>query len=91
MISERVQILLTPEQRERLQEESLLKRRSVASLVREAIEARFGVVSREKRIAAANAITSMKGTPSYTPEELNRLVESEREEMLGSLIPTRAE
>ncbi len=83
MISERMQILLTPEQRQRLEEESQRQGRSVASLVREAIDARFGTISREARLAAAKAIAAMAAVPGgghLTPQEINRVVDEEREE-----------
>lgn len=79
MITERVQILLTPQQRRRLEDEARRQSRSVASLVREAIDARFGTVSREERIAAAKAIAAMSGGRYLTPDEINRAVEEERE------------
>jgi len=79
MITERVQILLTPQQRRRLEDEARRQSRSVASLVREAIDARYGTVSREERIAAARAIASMSGGRCLTPDEINRTVEEERE------------
>jgi predicted transcriptional regulator len=79
MITERVQILLTPAQRRRLEEDARRQARSVASLVREAIDARFGTVSRQERIAAAKAIAAMNGGRHLTPEEINRAVEEERE------------
>jgi len=79
MITERVQILLTPEQRRRLEDEARRQARSVASLVREAIDARFGTVSRQERLAAVEAIATMSGGRYLTPEQINRAVEEERE------------
>ena len=78
MINERLQILLTPEQRRRLAQEARLQGRSVASLVREAIDARYGTPNREKRLAAVAAIGAMSGGRFASPEELNRVVEDER-------------
>jgi predicted DNA-binding protein len=78
MISERLQILLTPEQRRRLQEEARLRGTSVASLVREAIEARYGTPSRDQRMAAVAAIEAMSGGRFLSPDDLNRIVEEER-------------
>jgi len=83
MITERVQILLTPQQRRRLEEEARRQSRSVASLVREAIDARFGTVSRQERLAAVEAIAHMRGGRYLSPEQLNRMVEEERETILG--------
>jgi len=79
MITERVQILLTPQQRRRLEDEAQRQARSVASLVREAIDARFGTVSRIERLAAVEAIAAMSGGRYLTPEQINRAVEEERE------------
>jgi predicted DNA-binding protein len=79
MITERVQILLTPQQRRRLEDEARRQARSVASLVREAIDARFGTTSRQERLAAVEAIAAMSGGRYLTPEEINRAVEEERE------------
>ena len=79
MITERVQVLLTPQQRRRLEDEARRQARSVASLVREAIDARFGTVSRLERLAAVEAIAAMSGGRYLTPEQINRAVEEERE------------
>ncbi|HYW23552.1 MAG TPA: hypothetical protein VE953_05270 [Terriglobales bacterium] len=79
MITERVQVLLTPQQRRRLEDEARRQARSVASLVREAIDARFGTVSRQERLAAVEAIGAMSGGRYLTPEQINRAVEEERE------------
>ncbi len=84
MITERVQILLTPQQRRRLESEARRQARSVASLVREAIDARFGTFSREERLAAFDAIAAMEGGRYLTPEQINRAVEEERESALGN-------
>lgn len=82
MITERVQILLTRQQRRRLENEAQRQARSVASLVREAIDARFGTFSREERLAAVDAIGAMTGGRYLTPEQINRAVEEEREAAL---------
>ena len=78
MITARVQILITPEQRKRLEEEARVRGRSVASLVREAIDAHYGTVGREQRLAAVDAIEAMSGGQFLPPDELNRIVEEER-------------
>jgi predicted DNA-binding protein len=82
MITERVQILLTPQQRRRLEDEAKRQARSVASLVREAIDARFSPIGRDERMAAVEAIRAMSGGPFLTPEQINRAVEEEREAIL---------
>lgn len=84
MITERVQILLTPQQRRRLEDEARRQARSVASLVREAIDARYGTVSREDRLAAVEGIAAMRGGRYLTPEQINRAVEEERDVLPGA-------
>jgi predicted DNA-binding protein len=79
MINERVQILLTPQQRRRLENESRRQARSVASLVREAIDARFGTASEEQRLAAVETIAAMSGGRYLTPEQINQVVDDERQ------------
>ncbi|MDP9343820.1 MAG: hypothetical protein M3Q23_17360 [Actinomycetota bacterium] len=78
MLSERFQILLSTEQRRRLEAEARRRGTSVASLIRDAIDARFGSVSREDRLRAMSEIRGMTGGRFLSPEELNRLVERER-------------
>jgi ribosome maturation protein Sdo1 len=89
MITERVQILLTPQQRRRLEGEARRQGRSIASLVREAIDARFGMPGREERLAALDEIRAMKGVPYLTPEQINRAVEEEREAALPEGLTRR--
>lgn len=86
MYSERIQILLSPDQRQRLEEEAERRKSSVASLVREAIDARFGVVSREDRVRAVEEIRAMQGGRFLSPEELNRLSAGEREDELDEVL-----
>jgi hypothetical protein len=78
MLSERLQILFTLEHRKRLEEEARRRGTSVGSLVREAVNAQYGAVTRADRVRAAREIRSMSGT-FLSPDELNRLVEEERE------------
>ena len=80
MLSERLQILITPEQRRRLQSEARDRGASVGGLVREAIDARFGGFSREEKVKAVEAIAAMEGGHFIAPEELNRMFEEERDE-----------
>jgi len=79
MITERVQVLLTPAQRRRLEDVARRQGRSVASLVREAVDARYGTIDVEERLAAVEAIGAMRGGRYLTPEQINRAVEEERE------------
>jgi predicted DNA-binding protein len=78
MYDERLQILLTAEQRRRLEAEARRRSTSVAALVREAIDARFEPVDRERRRAALAELERIGAAyrgPTFTPEELGRLVE----------------
>jgi hypothetical protein len=84
MLTERLQILIRPEQRKRLEDEARRRGTSVAELVREAVDARFGPVTQADRIKALAEIRAMDGR-FLSPGELNRLVETEREEELGTI------
>lgn len=79
MLNERLQILVTKEQRRRLEAESRRRQTSVASLIRQAIDAHFGAVTQEDRLAALEGIRAMNGR-FLAPEALDRLAEEEREE-----------
>lgn len=80
MYSERMQILLSPEQRRRLKAEAKRRGTSVGSLVREAIDARFaGKFTREERIRAVEEIAKVKGGRFLTVDEMERIVDEERE------------
>ncbi len=82
MLTERLQVLVTPEHRRRLAAEARERGTSVGALIREAIDARFGGEPREERIRAAQEIASMSGGRHLPPEELDRLVEEEAVEEL---------
>lgn len=78
MLKERVQVLMTKEQRRRLETEAASRGTSVGSLIREAVDARFGTVSRADRLAALRHIEAMEGV-FLTPEEINEIVAQERD------------
>jgi hypothetical protein len=80
MFSERLQILISPEQRRALEAEAERREASVASVIREAIDLRLGTVDRSARLRALEQIRAMKGGPFLTPEQLNREVAAEREQ-----------
>ena len=85
MYSERFQILLSPEQRKRLEDEARRTGSSISALVREAVDARFGGVTREQRKAAAERIAS--GTAEFIPpDELEELLDSRYDEEYADLI-----
>lgn len=77
MLTERLQILVSKDQRRELEAEARRRATSVGSLVREAIDARFGVVGEAERLRAVDEIASMSGT-FVEPDELERIVEDER-------------
>lgn len=77
MLNARLQILISPEQRRRLEAEAARRGTSVAALVREALDARFGATDPEARLRAVEAISRMRGT-FLPPEELERVLERER-------------
>jgi hypothetical protein len=77
MFSERLQILVSPEQRRRLETEAGRRGTSVAALIREAVDLHIGPVARGERDRALGAIRAMHGR-FLPPEELERLVERER-------------
>ena len=82
MHSERIQILITREQRRKLESEAARRGASVASLVREAVDARFETVDRAARLRAIGEIRTMGGGRFLNPDELNRVFSSERDEAL---------
>jgi ribosome maturation protein Sdo1 len=79
MYSERIQLLISKEQRRRLEQEAKRRGTSVASVVRDAVDAQLGAPTRQQRLEALERIRSRHGAPFLTPEELNDLVAEERE------------
>lgn len=77
MLTERLQILISPEQRCRLEAEAARRGTSVAALVREALDARFGTTDPGARLRAVEEISRMRGT-FLPPEEHERVLELER-------------
>jgi len=80
MFNERLQLLISPEQRHRLEEEARRRDASIASVIREAIDLHLGTVDRSARLRALDELRAMQGGPFLTPEELNREVAAEREQ-----------
>lgn len=78
MLTERLQILITAEQRRRLQAEAARRGTSVGSLIREAVDARYGTVAPEDRLRAVRDLAAMGGR-FLTPEEIERVVSEERD------------
>jgi predicted transcriptional regulator len=78
MLSERLQILISSEQRRRLEDTAQQRGSSVAAVVREAIDASLGGPTREEHREALEAIAAMKGR-YLTPEEIEEIIAEERE------------
>ena len=79
MYSERIQLLVSREQRRRLEQEAKRRGTSVASVIREAVDAQIGRPTREERLAALERIRAIRGGRFLTPDELNRVFAEERE------------
>jgi len=84
MLKERLQILVSADQRRRLEQEAKRRGTSVGSVVRDAVDAQLGRVTVEDRRAALDEILAMRGR-FVPPDELNRIVESERDEQLDAI------
>ncbi len=74
MFSERLQILLTPQQRTRLTEEAKRRGTSVTALVREAIDKGFGVPEGADRRRAFESITK-RSARFFPPDVLDKMIE----------------
>lgn len=57
----------------------------MASLIREAVDARFGAVTRADREQAIEEISKMEGR-FFPPDELNRLIGEERDAQLRRIL-----
>lgn len=78
MLDQRMQLLISKEQRRQLESKARESGKSVGQLIREAIDARYGAISREERIRAAREIRQAKGGRYLTVAELHELVSEER-------------
>ena len=72
MYTERLQILVSKEQRRRLEREAKRRKSSVASVIRDAVETELGGTSRQDRLNAVAAISRLQAAPYLSPEELER-------------------
>jgi len=80
MLSSRLQILLTPEHRARLDAEAKRTGKPIGELVRDAIDARYEGVTREARLAAVaemREVAKRSRSDAPSPEELNRMIDEE--------------
>ena len=92
MLKERLQILVSTEQKRRLEVEARTRGESVGGLVREAIDARYGrkfKFSKAERKAALESIRTGPTIPFATPEELNRIADESIEERMPDLLIPR--
>jgi hypothetical protein len=81
MFTERLQVLMSKEQRRRLETEAKRRRSSVGALIREAIDARVGGATPEERARAIAKIKTMRGGRFLSPNELEQIVDEERERL----------
>ena len=77
MFSERLQILVSPDQRRRWEAEAKRRGTSLAGLIREAVDHQVEAVDRPDRVRAVDAVRGMGGR-FLSLDELDRLVEEER-------------
>jgi len=77
MFSERLQILVSPEQRKRWDAEAKRRGLSVAGLIRAAVDRDVSSLDPGGRASAVDQIRAMRGR-FLAPDELDRLVEEER-------------
>lgn len=87
MYTERLQILVSKDQRRQLEREAKRRGSSVASVIRGAVETQLGGVAKEDRLGAVRAIASMKGAPYLPPEELAREIDEARGEEIDRGLP----
>lgn len=92
MLSERLQILVTPEQRRTLEAEAERQGTSVGAVVREAIDARLDTVDRARRRAAFEELLRIsernRGARRVSGDDLSRLIDESRlAEALRSFAP----
>ncbi len=89
MLNQRLQVLVSSDQRRRLEREAHRQGTSVANVIREAVDAQLGSATWDERRAALDGIRMLHGVFA-APEELNRLVEQERETSLDPLAHPNA-
>jgi hypothetical protein len=87
MYSERLQILVSKEQRRRLEREAKRRKSSVASVIRDAVEAELGGISREDRMQAVEAIAGFSGAAYLSPADLEREIERSHADEIDRGLP----
>jgi len=82
MLKERLQILVDREQRNRLNQEARRRGISVGAVVRNAIDAQLGGISREDRLRAVEEMRAAPRVPHIPPDELKRLIDETRDPVM---------
>ncbi|MGI8594331.1 MAG: hypothetical protein ACR2ML_08215 [Solirubrobacteraceae bacterium] len=85
MLKERLQILVSRDQRRRLESEAQRRGLSVGGLIREAVDAHLGHVGEAERLEALDGIRAASGR-FLAPEELNRIVDGERDAVVDGAV-----
>ena len=90
MYSERMQILISKDQRRRLEAEAQRRGTSVASVIRDALERQLEVPTVEQRQAAWERLKAMRtaarSQPTLTVDEIHELIHEERLENLPPFL-----
>jgi hypothetical protein len=85
MLNQRMQILVSADQRRRLEQEAQRRATSIASVIRDAVDAQLGGITAEDRRTALDEILAMGGRFA-SPDELNRIAASEHDDQLEELV-----
>ena len=91
MYTERLQILVSKEQRRRLEREAKRRKSSVASVIRNAVEAELGGTPARDRLQAVEAISQLHGAPYLAPDELKREIDRARADEIERGLPGSTE
>ena len=82
-LDRRVQILLDPGQYELLEREALARNRSVASIIRESLDQRFGVDLSKRRAALARLMASADSPDAATMKDWDEIKNELEEDRYG--------
>jgi hypothetical protein len=85
MFNERLQILVTTDQRRRVEREAKRRGTSVAGVIRDAVDAQLGGLTVEDRLEALDGIRVLHGQFA-SPAELDLIVASERDEEADAIM-----
>ncbi len=88
MYLERLQILLSKEQRRLLEQEAHRRGTSIAAVVRVALDRELGVPSRDDRANALDEMRAMRAA-FVSPDQLNRIIADERDRVAHDLSAER--